>query len=171
MYKIEIERKYEIAKVKKQNKDRETFSYEPSTLGDLNIYDENGMKVFWCKTLENGGPSTDTPNQDKRIVAREYKLATRPTGVTLPKDCNKIGIWLQDPNNPKFADRFIMIHVGNYPQDTEGCILLGEAYNTMLGTISSSTSACSRFYDFVKEKGGVGNFILNIKEYSGKNPL
>lgn len=36
--------------------------------------------------VENGGESTDTPNQDKRIIARTYGLYWTESGVALPAD-------------------------------------------------------------------------------------
>lgn len=161
MLHIHVRRIKEFDSVAKPNKEKK----EAATLGELKIFHENFMDtpLFRCFTLENGGPSTATPNQDKRILPGEYTLHTRRTGVTLPQEANKIGIWLHDPKSPSFANRFIMIHIGNYPQDTEGCLLLGYGENRN-GTIASSSRAVGDFYDFVKENGGVGNFILTIFE-------
>lgn len=162
MYRIEVQREKEVKNVKWKGKT------ENSTLGTLRIIDATGKIVYTCKTMENGGPSTDTPNQDKRIVAREYRLKTRGTGVCIPAKYNKQGIWIVDPNNPNFEKRFIMIHIANGPQDIEGCLGLGKTFSTSIpGLVNSSKIAVTEFYDFIHANGGVSNFILVIKEING----
>lgn len=42
----------------------------------------------------------------------------------------------------------VLIHIGNYPQDTEGCILVG--YNTKKGAVMNSTQAFWKLYDLLK---------------------
>ncbi|WP_286349068.1 DUF5675 family protein [Helicobacter felistomachi] len=41
------------------------------------------------------------------------------------------------PQQPSFAKRHIMIHIGSDAIDTLGCILLGKSYNDKLGIILS----------------------------------
>lgn len=71
-YVIELQRIAEYADVKKARTD--SLPAEPSTIGRLKIYDKDKRIIFSCYTCENGGASTDTPNTDKRIVAREYRI-------------------------------------------------------------------------------------------------
>ena len=42
----------------------------------------------------------------------------------------------------------VLIHIGNYPKDTEGCILVG--YNTKKGAVMNSTQAFWKLYDLLK---------------------
>lgn len=151
-------------------------------------------EIWSCFTCENIGPSTDTPKQDKRIVPRTYQLEWAQTGknASLAKNhkdymlenFKKTGLYyrkVQTPNGeqthpyiailltcdkelPSFRNRSILIHVGNYPQDTEGCILLGKNRDTKTGTISASIVACKEFFDLVKKIGIENIDCLSVKE-------
>lgn len=159
MYKIVLNRLKEYKDVKKPNKDK----IENSTIGKLTVYNENCTEVlFSCYTVENGGPSTDIVNSDTRILPRVYKLEWTTSSVALPKDWKPKCITTVCPTDPKHKARRIHIHVGNYPQDTEGCILLNKTDNTN-GTCSTSGIIVSEFYKLV-EKLGIENFELEIKE-------
>ncbi len=62
---------------------------------------------------------------------------------------------------PSFRNRRILIHIGNYPQDTEGCLLFG--YKRGNGAVFESTECIKDFFELV-QKEGVENFTLIIKE-------
>jgi hypothetical protein len=73
-------------------------------------------------TLEPAGNDTVEANKDRRIPEGKYHIAWHTSTKfkrTLPVLFN------QDVSK----DRFILIHAGNYPKDTEGCILLGNKYD------------------------------------------
>ncbi|WP_394908911.1 DUF5675 family protein [uncultured Helicobacter sp.] len=156
-----LQRIKEFENIKKPNKTK----IEGSTLGEFIVTNEKGNKVFSCFTIENAGPSTDTPNQDKRIVAREYKLYWTESSVTLPKEYGRKCLSLYTDSLPSFKNRRIHIHIGNYPQDTEGCILLNHR-SLGNGIGSESTRAVKEFYDLVSREG-VENFTLVVKEIEG----
>lgn len=164
MYRVVIRRKKEYKDIQKPK----TKKIEDSTVGELKIYNEKQEVIFNCYTLENIGPSTDTPKQDKRIMPRSYSIEWTTTTVSIPKKYkinNEKGKGLLltcDNIMPNFRQRRILIHIGNYPQDTEGCILLGNKDN-LNGTISQSTDAITTFYDIVADRG-VDNFTIIIKD-------
>ena len=148
---------------------------ESSTISKVALYDNDKPKeiLFHCFCLENGGASTDTPKQDKRIIARKYNLewtySARNASLAkkYPEFYNKDktrhkAIWLKTKELEFFASRRILIHIGNCPQDTEGCLLFGYEDNKK-GQINNSTQA---IYDFFKivEKIGIENITLNINE-------
>lgn len=91
---------------------------EDGTLGTLSVLDEDGIEMFFCYTLEPSGESTTERNQDKRIPTGSYGILWHNS----PKFGRKLP-HLHNKEVPK--DRYILIHSGNYPKDTEGCILVG----------------------------------------------
>lgn len=168
-YKVIVQRISEHKDIKSPR-----FSHlEDSTLSNVEVQDENGKVVFKCFCCENIGESTDTPKQDKRIIAREYELewtySTKNATLSkyYPKWKSKDGklnkaLWLTcDKVLPSFRNRRILIHIGNYPQDTEGCLLFG--YTKGAGIVGGSTNCINDFFTFVK-KEGVENFTLVVKE-------
>lgn len=138
---------------------------EDSTIGELKVIDKTTNDViFKCFTVENGGPSTDESGKDKRIVARKYDLEwAQPTRVSVPKDWNKAP-WLSTKEFSGFRNRGILIHIGNSPQDSRGCILLNNVDNKN-GTGAGSAAACLKFFSLLEEKG-IENFELEVFEIS-----
>lgn len=135
---------------------------EDSMIGLLRVLDDKNKVIFQCFTLENAGEPTDKSGQDKPIVEREYKLEWTDTSVTVPLDYKPQGLLLTcDSILPKFRDRRILIHIGNTPRHTLGCVLLGNKLHSN-GSIEESSIACKKFYDIVK-KYGAENFIVRIE--------
>lgn len=169
-YKIKLTRQVECKGVKHATKPE-----EDSTLGKLEVIDteQKGKVLYTCYTCENIGPSTDNSGTDKRIVSRDYALEwtdSAKNGALAKKYPQyKMGtrnkaIWVTcDEVLPNFRNRRILIHVGNYPQDTEGCILLGKAKNEKHGYISNSVEAVREFFELV-EKLGIDNCYLRVME-------
>lgn len=168
-YILLLQRDSEHKNVKHPNSEK----LEDSTLGTITLTNnETGEVLFNGFTCENIGPSTDTPNQDRRIVARTYKMkwtnssTNRALSKTYPKykmgDRNK-AIWIQNPEDPKFDSRRILIHVGNYPQDTLGCLLIGKSRNQKVGTVSNSIAAIHELYEVI-EKLNIDEIDLVVKE-------
>lgn len=160
LYKILIKREHEVSKVFKPG----VKSTEPSTLGTLVMY-RGFTKIFTCKTLENKGESTNVPNQDKRILPGFYTCKMTKTKVRVPECTNGQALLLTNPFDPNFEKRRILVHVGNYPQDSEGCILLGESYNVQKGHINNSMKACTDFYKLL-ENANFTNYSILILETS-----
>ena len=151
---------------------------EDVTIGELTLADENGKVIFECATLENGAPSTDKSGLDKRIVAREYKLkwhnSTKNESVAkqYPQwrtaDGRSKAPLLYTPELPNFESRYILIHCGNYAQDTLGCILLGEKGSGKGGVIANSVMTCHAFMRSL-DIAGIENVTLIIKENPNEN--
>lgn len=179
MYKILIQRIEYYKGVAQSNGTK-----EDTTIGTLSLTDDNGVILWRCFTLENGGESTDTPNQDKRIVARDYKLRWSSSnmnkslskkypqwarksqlGDNLVKDGTTgeaIVAWLTTNEVQGFNQRRILIHIGNTAKDTKGCILLGYK-NNKNGSIGTSADCVKDFFTKLNEIG-IENTILQIKE-------
>lgn len=158
-YQLELQRLKEFKAVTAKG------TTEPSTIGELTLTSEIGEELFKGYTCENGGPSTDTPNKDKRIVAREYDLEFTDTNRN---NTDKLGkwkkkaLWLKTKELPSFANRRILVHIGNFPQDTLGCILVGKREGNN-GTVSNSIETIIKLFNTI-EKIGVNNVTLIIKE-------
>lgn len=171
-YKVKLTRLCEVAGVKKPNSNA---AAEPSTLGKLEVIDTEGKdKVLYkCYTCENGGPSTDDSGKDKRITSRDYVLewtdSARNGSVARKYPKYKRGernlaVWVTcDEVLPRFRNRRILIHAGNYPQDTLGCILLGKVKNERAGWVSNSVEAVREFFEIL-EKIGIENTYLRVMD-------
>ena len=95
---------------------------EDGTIGRLSAIDQNGIEMFFCYTLEPAGDDTTQRGQDKRIPIGSYGITMRFS----PKFQRELPL-LFNKDVPK--DRYILIHHGNYPKDTEGCILVGKTWD------------------------------------------
>lgn len=155
LYTLKVTRESEHKNITYKNKT------ESSTLGSVVLSDVNGKELWKGYSLENIGPSTDTPNQDRRIVARKYQLewtnTTKNSNSKLGEFKNK-ALLVTCKELPSFKHRRILIHTGNYPQDTEGCILLGKNVDKKQGIILKSVDAIVELFTIIKK--------LNIKEIS-----
>jgi len=129
-----------------------------STLGTLKI-----NNVFECFSLE------DPYRKDKikkitRIPAGTYEVELRKEGSANKKykeryrDMHKGMLHLK--NVPGF--KYILIHVGNYKEDTEGCILVGEkscSNRYSEGKVLESRDAYERLYPKVRDVLVKGGFV------------
>ena len=123
-------------------------SGKESTLGILN--DITQGRKFLCYTLEDEARTLKVKGET-RIPAGEYQLKLRLEGGFHQNYSNKFpGIhkgMLHLQNVPNFE--YILIHVGNTDDNTEGCILVGDTSQqniTKDGFVGSSTDAYVRIY-------------------------
>lgn len=113
-----------------------------STKGLLYINDR-----FQCFTLENPFQETKIPGKT-RIPNGIYELAIKESSPMSDKykkrypDMHNGMIWIK--NIPNFES--VYIHVGNTPNDTEGCILVGETFS-LDGMLASSSVAYIDLYE------------------------
>ena len=103
-------------------------------------------------TLERPGPSTTTSGLRKRIPAGTYQLQWHNSArfkMAVPNLFNK--------DVP--AERLILIHPGNYPDDTDGCILAGTTYGPDF--IGESVPKIKEIYKWIHEVG-IENVTVQI---------
>ena len=126
------------------------------TIGNLFI---DGVK--FCDTLE------DTDRGLTSTMSRQEIATIKIKGETaIPIGTYKITL---DVVSPKYGEREpyksmcggkvprlldvpgydgVLIHIGNYPKDTEGCLLVGR--NTVKGAVMDSTNTWRAFYEKIK---------------------
>lgn len=138
-------------------------SGEETTLGLL--FDVTGPmpRQFLCYTLEDEHREFKVAGQT-RIPDGEFKVTLRTVGGKHAKygarypDMHKGMLWVRDV--PGFE--YILIHVGNTDDDTEGCLLLGDTANqnvTAEGSIGSSGNAYKRIYPLIADKIAAGEKV------------
>lgn len=145
-------------KVKRKAK-RETY-----VIGDLSI-DE----VFFSNTLEDTDRGLTSDMSDEQIKEIKQK------GITaIPTGRYKVVMNVQSPKFSKYKQyefckgylprlvdvpgyEGVLIHIGNYPKDTDGCILVGK--NTVKGAVIESTATFKKLYDILKNADEAGEDI------------
>lgn len=149
-----------------------------STLGVLVKVITSGTElktVFQGYTLEDQFNAVKIA-KETRIPAGKYEIIINRTETPKTLQYRQRYNWfhyhLQLANVPGFQG--IYIHIGNKDEDTDGCILLGDAAgNNVIGDhgISVSTEAFRRFYthtfdflDFQENKKYVNKAFITIKD-------
>ena len=120
------------------------------TIGQFTVKGEDGRIVLKGYTLEPAGPDTTERMKDRRVPQGKYNLDWHLSS-RLKKLCPRIYNELV----PK--DRFILIHSGNYPEHTEGCILLGDSADAR--GVYNSKAMISNFIGLIKDKQVVVEII------------
>ena len=104
---------------------------------------------------------------ETRIPAGEYLIRIREEDTPLTLKYRGKYAWFE--NHIEILDipnfKGVYIHIGNYDENTDGCVLLGDAANNNTigkGVISYSTNAYERFYKevFPELKAGIPYKII-----------
>lgn len=119
------------------------YETDKSTIGKLYVNDE-----FFCHTLED-------PGRKKKIWGKtciwtgKYIVKLRKVGLFnnryKKRFPNMHGGMLHITGVKQF--KYILIHIGNFPKDTHGCVLVGSGYGTDF--ITGSTNAYKKLYPIV----------------------
>lgn len=114
---------------------------------------------YFCDTLEDKDRSLTQNMPLNEIYKRKISKETAiPTGkykiamdVVSPKYSAYKTYQFCQGKLPRLIDvpgySGILIHIGNYPKDTEGCILVGE--NKQKGAVLNSTVTFKKLYDLL----------------------
>ena len=125
---------------------------------------------YFCDTLEDtdrgltAGMSLATINSLKKKGITAIPLGTYE--ITLNVYSPKFGARSQYAFCKGYLPRLlkvpgyegVLIHIGNRPEDTEGCILVGE--NTIKGMVTSSTDTFKRLYKELETATAKGEQII-----------
>jgi Family of unknown function (DUF5675) len=123
------------------------------------LFDEAGNQL--AVTLEHAYESVDSRFVPK-LAAGEYTVI-RHAPNRLPYETFMV------TNVPNFQDKSvdgILIHIGNYNPDSEGCILLGKAVVQSPEALGTNMIIDSRvtFAQFMRLQDGVDSFKLTVKD-------
>jgi len=114
------------------------------TIGEL----KHNEKLI-CVIIEPKGPATEQGGQNQRIPTGEYLLEKTKTGCKIPSKYKEAYL-LTSANNPNFALRRIIIHIGNYAKDTKGCLLPNRYYDKRRKQGINSTIATENLYNLIE---------------------
>mgnify|MGYP003678392897 FL=1 len=127
---------------------RDTFSKE-STIGELFL---NGERI--CDTLEN--PWQDNQRNISCIPEGVYPVRLRLARESASRDY--LHLLVQDVPNRDF----ILVHRGNFPSQTQGCVLVG--LGTQQDVVNNSTLAMDLLMKEIINLGGTNiNLIIKNK--------
>ena len=118
---------------------------------------------FQCYGLEDPYREVKVAGET-RIPAGRYKLDLRTEGGFDQRYRERFGslhkgmLWVR--NVPGFT--WILIHCGNTPEDTEGCLLVGRGWTEQEGKpfVSSSVAAYREMYPKVADAIIAGNDVM-----------
>lgn len=137
--------------------DKATQSFKVSTLNLLRYSDDGKATLsllfynqkFFCYALEDTFHPVKIPGET-RIPAGNYSLNFNSTTTPLTQKYRSQYPWfthhLELKNVPNYSS--VYLHVGNYHQDTEGCILIADGIgaNNTEAMVTQSRQAFQRLY-------------------------
>lgn len=141
-------------------------SKEESTRGELFIFNEP-----YCDTLEDEKRSKKVKGET-RIPAGKYEIKLRKVLSGLTKKYRSHYDWftwhLELQDVPDF--KHVYIHIGNYDEDTDGCILVGNGFTDMQkeSHIWNSTETFRELYEILRNRLEKGEQVF-ITIYDHKN--
>ncbi|WP_353613677.1 DUF5675 family protein [Mangrovibacter phragmitis] len=121
----------------------------------ISTYEISGSKIKGY-ILERPGPDTKTSGLEKRIPEGVYNLKWHNSNIPSVKKYNPVPL-LHNADVP--VSRYILIHNGNYPRDTEGCLLVGGSKG--VDFVGASVVKLTEIKEFIA-KEGIDNFVLSI---------
>lgn len=136
-----------------------TWSNRDATISRVYI---NGK--FVCHGLEDEYRADKVPGET-RIPAGEYDVTLRTVGGFHGRYSRMFGarhhgmLWVRDV--PGFE--FILLHIGNYERDTDGCLLLGKA-DYQAGTVWQSKKTYQRVYAQLWEAARDGRLRIEYRD-------
>ena len=113
------------------------------TIGRFRLVSQDRRVLLEGFTLEPAGPDTVERGRDKRIPAGVYQTTWHESDKF-----QRLLPLLFNEKVPK--DRYILIHSGNVPKDTQGCILLGNKADEY--GVSDSKRALEAFIELTFKK-------------------
>lgn len=119
--------------------------------------------VYFCDVLEDADRGLKQSMSIKEISNKKIKGKTAiPTGTyeVVITYSNRFKRQLPLLLNVKGYSG-IRIHSGNTPEDTEGCLLVGQ--NKVVGKVINSKDTFNKLFKILQERSGKGKIYLTIK--------
>lgn len=129
---------------------RRQKQYGETTLGQLMI---DGIAKIWF-VLEPGGPDSTTAGSDKRIKAGTYKI--------LPYSSRRYPNVYELQHVPGRSK--ILIHAGNYHENTEGCLMPGQMWGVLADKhyyVKNSKKALDEIFSSIANSTLINVIITN----------
>lgn len=129
-------------------------------------------RLIWCFTstsqgLHKGGEFRGVGLSQQEAEAKIFQKYKNLVDSKLHPRFNwgfwNLGLTLWTPELKSFVDRSVFIHNGNYPQDTQACLLFGYSQDKTKGIIGNS-SQCIEDFNKLVLKIGAENIKLTIKD-------
>ena len=124
-------------------------------LSTISVYEIPGSKIKGY-ILECPGPDTTQSGLKKRIPEGVYKLKWHSSHLPAVKKYNPVPLLY---NAQVSSSRYILIHNGNYPRNTEGCLLVGSSRG--VDFVGGSVDKLKELNAFLKENG-IDNVTVSI---------
>ena len=115
-----------------------------STPGRLTLLDGRGEVVFACDTLEL--PWRDNARRVSCIPSGKYSLARRRRGGYFERYNKRHGHPCVFEVARVAGRSDILIHIGNYPRNTLGCLLVGKKVAGRADFVGGSAAAYKKFF-------------------------
>lgn len=118
--------------------------------------------IYHCDTLEDTYRDLEKENKVKGETCIPFGTYSLTLGIQSPRFKDNKSYAFCDGYLPRLENvpHFdgILIHIGNYPKDTDGCILVGQ--NKEKGAVLNSTNTFIKLYEVLKNAKGPIN--INI---------
>ncbi|QHM76812.1 hypothetical protein C7M52_02795 [Mixta theicola] len=122
----------------------------------ISTYEVSGSKIKGY-FLERPGPDTMESGKRKRIPEGSYYIKWHNSNIPTVKPYNPVP---QIFNATVPQSRYILIHNGNYPRNTDGCLLIGSSKG--IDFVGGSVQKLKELKEYIL-KEGIDNFSINIK--------
>jgi len=127
-----------------------------STISEFTVPDARSDEAASGYFLERPGPDTVASGQRLRIPEGDYELRWHTTSLASVKKFNPVPLLF---NDQVAESRRILIHNGNYPKDTDGCLLIGSSRSTDF--VGSSQAHYSKLLRYLR-RVGLNTVLLRI---------
>ena len=130
-----------------------------ATCSAIEVYNASGTLVGEYRGLE---PDYDSVKEygDTRIPEGTYQVGIRHAGAMTRRYRERFLDWFQGMLHILNVSNYenVYIHIGNYPKDTEGCLLVGR--KGVGDMVTQSTAAFEELYKLVIESAKAGELTI-----------